>query len=63
MGHFREQLPTLLQYAQNLANTVYESIKRESLMIENERQETMVKLSGNEQCARKLQSSKPELCL
>ena len=28
MGHFKEQLPTLLQYAQNLANTVYESIKR-----------------------------------
>ena len=28
MGHFKEQFPTLLQYAQNLANTVYESIKR-----------------------------------
>ena len=27
MGHFKEQFPTLLQYAQNLANTVYESIK------------------------------------
>ena len=28
IGHFKEQLPTLLQYAQNLAYTVYESIKR-----------------------------------
>ena len=28
MGHFKEQFPTLLQYVQNLANTVYESIKR-----------------------------------
>lgn len=28
LGHFKEQFPTLLQYAQNLANTVYESIKR-----------------------------------
>ena len=28
IGHFKEQFPTLLQYAQNLANTVYESIKR-----------------------------------
>ena len=28
MGPFKEQFPTLLQYAQNLANTVYESIKR-----------------------------------
>ena len=28
MGHFRGQFPSLLQYAQNLANTVYESIKR-----------------------------------
>lgn len=28
MGHFKEQFPTSLQYAQNLANTVYESIKR-----------------------------------
>ena len=28
MGHFKEQFSTLLQYAQNLANTVYESIKR-----------------------------------
>ena len=28
MGHFKEQFPTLLQYAQNLANTVHESIKR-----------------------------------
>ena len=28
MGHFKEQFPSLLQYAQNLANTVYESIKR-----------------------------------
>ena len=28
MDHFKEQFPTLLQYAQNLANTVYESIKR-----------------------------------
>ena len=28
IGHFKEQFPTLLEYAQNLANTVYESIKR-----------------------------------
>ena len=28
MGHFKEQFPSLLHYAQNLANTVYESIKR-----------------------------------
>ena len=28
MGHFKEQFPILLQYAQNLANTVYESINR-----------------------------------
>ena len=28
MGHFKERFPTLLQYAQNLANTVYESMKR-----------------------------------
>ena len=28
MGHFKWQFPTLLQYAQNLANTLYESIKR-----------------------------------
>ena len=28
MGHFKEQFPTLLRYAQNLANTVYENIKR-----------------------------------
>ena len=28
IGHFKEQFPTLLQYAQNLANTVYESIER-----------------------------------
>ena len=28
VGHFKNQLPTLLQYARNLANTVYESIKR-----------------------------------
>ena len=28
MGHFKEQFPSLLQYAQNLANTVYESIKK-----------------------------------
>ena len=28
MSHFKEQFPSLLQYAQNLANTVYESIKR-----------------------------------
>ena len=28
MGHFKEQFPSSLQYAQNLANTVYESIKR-----------------------------------
>ena len=28
MDHFEGQFPTLLQYAQNLANTVYESIKR-----------------------------------
>ena len=28
MGHFEEQFPSLLQYAHNLANTVYESIKR-----------------------------------
>lgn len=28
VGHFKDQFPTLLQYAQNLANTVYESIKR-----------------------------------
>ena len=27
MGHFKEQFPSLLQYAQNLANTVHESIK------------------------------------
>ena len=27
-GHFKEQFPTLIQYAQNLANTVYESMKR-----------------------------------
>ena len=34
MGHFKEQFPSLLQYAQNLANTVHESIKRE-LRIKN----------------------------
>ena len=28
MGHFKGQFPTALQYARNLANTVYESIKR-----------------------------------
>ena len=28
MGHFKMQFPTLLQYAQNPANTVYESMKR-----------------------------------
>ena len=28
VGHFKEQFPTLLQYTRNLANTVYESIKR-----------------------------------
>ena len=28
IGHFKEQFPTLLEYARNLANTVYESIKR-----------------------------------
>ena len=28
MGHFKEQFPSLLHYAQNLANTVYEIIKR-----------------------------------
>ena len=28
MGHFKEQFPSLLQYAQNLADSVYESIKR-----------------------------------
>ena len=28
VGHFKDQFPTLLQYAPNLANTVYESIKR-----------------------------------
>ena len=28
LGHFKEQFPSLLQYAQNLAKTVYESIKR-----------------------------------
>ena len=28
VGHFKDQFPTLLQYARNLANTVYESIKR-----------------------------------
>ena len=28
MGHFKDQFPTSLQYARNLANTVYESIKR-----------------------------------
>ena len=28
MGHFKEQFPSSLQYAQNLANTVYETIKR-----------------------------------
>ena len=28
MGHFKEQFPTLLQYAQNLTNTMYERIKR-----------------------------------
>ena len=27
MGHFKDQFPTLLEYARNLANTVYESIK------------------------------------
>ena len=27
VGHFKDQFPTLLQYARNLANTVYESIK------------------------------------
>ena len=26
MGHFKDQFPTLLEYAGNLANTVYESI-------------------------------------
>ena len=28
MGHFKLQFPSLLQYAQNLANTVYEITKR-----------------------------------
>ncbi|PFX13375.1 hypothetical protein AWC38_SpisGene22544 [Stylophora pistillata] len=28
VGHFKDQFPTLLLYAQNLANIVYESIKR-----------------------------------
>ena len=28
MDPFKEQFPSLLQYAQNLANTVYESLKR-----------------------------------
>ena len=28
MGHFKDQFPTCLQYARNLGNTVYESIKR-----------------------------------
>ena len=28
MGHFKEHFLSLLQYAQNLVNTVYESIKR-----------------------------------
>ena len=28
MSHFKDQLQTTLQYARNLANTVYESIKR-----------------------------------
>ena len=28
IGHFKDQFPTVLQYARNLANTVYESIKR-----------------------------------
>ncbi|KAJ7363185.1 hypothetical protein OS493_011465 [Desmophyllum pertusum] len=28
MGHFKDQFPTLLEYARNLANTVYESIER-----------------------------------
>jgi hypothetical protein len=28
IGHFKDQFPTALQYARNLANTVYESIKR-----------------------------------
>ena len=28
MGHFKDQFPTCLQYAQNLANTVYESTKQ-----------------------------------
>ena len=28
VGHFKDQFPTLLQYARNLANTVRESIKR-----------------------------------
>ena len=28
VGHFKDQFPTLLQYARNLANTVYQSIKR-----------------------------------
>lgn len=29
LGHFKEQFPTQLQYARNLANTVKESLKRE----------------------------------
>ena len=28
MGHFKDQFPTCLQYARNLANTVYKSIKQ-----------------------------------
>ena len=28
VGHLKDQFPTLLQHARNLANTVYESIKR-----------------------------------
>lgn len=28
IGHFKDQFPTALQYARNLSNTVYESIKR-----------------------------------
>ena len=100
MGHFREQFPTFLEYARNLANTVYESIKRvvqwdayyytheksyypvvsqatplntlprmshrkpTSKLNDRERDvmfsghRTMVKLSGNELCARKQLCSK-----
>ena len=51
MGHFKEQFPSLLQYAQNLANTVYEGIKRlvrwAAYYCTHEKSYNLVVFSGN----------------